>query len=264
MLNIDDCLIVIDDIMSNDDPAMFAELIRDLCIYAKTRRVPDMPRERRIYFRMLSKYSCGALRSMDEKNIQVRYASYVSKVKREGGTDVLQMSEWWAAQDDYTPDLFKGKAWYRAALDIRSSTHQEEQDADGTAWNQQEADGTAWNHEAPNINTNVNSNDNDNSNDNVNSEREKGEIKGKGKQFVPPTVDEVRAYCEERMNNIDPEYFVDWYTAQKWYRSKGVKMSDWKAAVRTWEKNERSKPQGVQREDKLANLKQLYQEYAGQ
>ena len=54
--------------------------------------------------------------------------------------------------------------------------------------------------------------------------------------FAPPTVDEVARYCEERHNTIDPEQFVDWYTARNWYLSKGIKMKDWKAAVRTWER----------------------------
>lgn len=57
------------------------------------------------------------------------------------------------------------------------------------------------------------------------------EKEGKSKRFVPPTVDEVRAYCQERKNGIDPQRFVDWYQARGW---KNIK--DWKACVRTWEK----------------------------
>jgi len=54
-------------------------------------------------------------------------------------------------------------------------------------------------------------------------------------KFTPPTVDEVQAYCLERGNGIDAQYFVDYYARQKWKLSNGVAMSDWKAAVRTWE-----------------------------
>lgn len=54
-------------------------------------------------------------------------------------------------------------------------------------------------------------------------------------RFVPPSVDEVRAYCRERKNGIDPALFVDFYEARGWNAGKG-KMRDWKAAVRTWEK----------------------------
>lgn len=55
------------------------------------------------------------------------------------------------------------------------------------------------------------------------------------KVFVPPTADEVRAYCAERGNGIDADDFVDFYTGKGWFVGKN-KMVDWKAAVRTWER----------------------------
>lgn len=59
------------------------------------------------------------------------------------------------------------------------------------------------------------------------------------KRFVAPTVEEVSKYCDERCNNIDAQNFVDHYVANGWMRGK-AKVKDWKACVRTWEKN--SKP----------------------
>lgn len=56
----------------------------------------------------------------------------------------------------------------------------------------------------------------------------------KTRAFVPPSVEEVRAYCLERGNNIDPQYFVDYYEARGWMIGKN-KMKDWRAAMRTWE-----------------------------
>lgn len=56
------------------------------------------------------------------------------------------------------------------------------------------------------------------------------------KRFQPPTLEEVKAYCLERKNNVDPERFIDYYTSNGWLVGK-TKMKDWKAAVRTWEKN---------------------------
>ena len=53
----------------------------------------------------------------------------------------------------------------------------------------------------------------------------------------PPTVAEVHAYCAERGNTVDPEAFVDYYTARGWVLTNKQTMKDWKAAVRTWEKN---------------------------
>ena len=60
---------------------------------------------------------------------------------------------------------------------------------------------------------------------------------GTAKRFTPPTFDEVRDYCLSRNNNIDPEYFIDYYERQDWKLSNGQKMKNWKAAVRTWEHN---------------------------
>lgn len=55
-----------------------------------------------------------------------------------------------------------------------------------------------------------------------------------GGRFTPPTVSEVREYCSERKNGIDPQAFVDFYEANGWMRGK-TKIKDWKACVRTWE-----------------------------
>ena len=70
------------------------------------------------------------------------------------------------------------------------------------------------------------------------------------KRFVPPTVDEVRAYCLERGNGIDPQRFIDHYTSNGWMVGKN-KMKDWKAAVRTWE--QREKPWGQPKTAKSSN-----------
>jgi len=56
-------------------------------------------------------------------------------------------------------------------------------------------------------------------------------------RFTPPSLDEVRAYCKERGSRVDPEKWHDFYTAKGWMVGKN-KMRDWKAAVRTWEKED--------------------------
>lgn len=58
----------------------------------------------------------------------------------------------------------------------------------------------------------------------------------KTKRFSPPSVEDVAAYCQERKNGIDADAFVDYYSARNWTMGK-TKMKDWKAAVRTWERN---------------------------
>lgn len=74
------------------------------------------------------------------------------------------------------------------------------------------------------------------------------ETKPKRKRFVPPTLEEVKAYCKERNNNVDAERFVDYYTSNGWSVGKN-KMKDWKAAVRTWEKNSFSDNKQVNKND---------------
>jgi len=55
-------------------------------------------------------------------------------------------------------------------------------------------------------------------------------------RFFPPSIEEVEKYCKERNNSVDPGAFIDYYTSKDWMIGKN-KMKDWKAAVRTWERN---------------------------
>lgn len=57
------------------------------------------------------------------------------------------------------------------------------------------------------------------------------------KKFSPPDVDEVRSYCLERKNRVDPVAFVDFYASKGWVIGKSP-MKDWRAAVRTWERKD--------------------------
>jgi hypothetical protein len=59
-------------------------------------------------------------------------------------------------------------------------------------------------------------------------------------RFVCPTIAEVNSYCLERENSVNPQKFVDFYTAKGWMIGKN-KVKDWKACVRTWEIKEGGK-----------------------
>lgn len=61
------------------------------------------------------------------------------------------------------------------------------------------------------------------------------QVTSNNKQSIPPTVEEVRAYCESRGNGIDPEMFIAFYEARGWKIGKD-RMKSWKACVVTWEK----------------------------
>ena len=63
---------------------------------------------------------------------------------------------------------------------------------------------------------------------------------GKRAGFKEPTSKDVSEYCKERSNDIDPLAFVDYYSARGWMLN-GRKMRDWKAAIRTWERNSKPK-----------------------
>lgn len=51
-----------------------------------------------------------------------------------------------------------------------------------------------------------------------------------------PTLEEVRAYCRERGNTVDPEAWIDHYASNGWKVGRAT-MKDWKACVRQWERN---------------------------
>lgn len=57
-------------------------------------------------------------------------------------------------------------------------------------------------------------------------------------RFVKPTLEEVKEYCLERNNNIDAQYFIDYYTKIGWvYGKNRIPIKDWKSCIRTWENN---------------------------
>ena len=63
-----------------------------------------------------------------------------------------------------------------------------------------------------------------------------GVSKKKSDRFTPPSLEDVQNYCLERNNSVDPQAFIDFYASKGWMVGKN-KMKDWKAAVRTWERN---------------------------
>lgn len=78
----------------------------------------------------------------------------------------------------------------------------------------------------------------------------------KNKRFIRPTVDEVRAFCQEKGYDIDPERFVDFYESKGWLVGK-TPMKDWKAAARGWQS--RQKETVKKPEQKKNNFKGDYE-----
>ena len=72
--------------------------------------------------------------------------------------------------------------------------------------------------------------------DDMNSDDDTRNVPKKSSGFVRPTREEVKAYCQERNNGINPDTFFDYYEANGWKVGR-LAMKDWKAAVRYWETN---------------------------
>jgi hypothetical protein len=55
-------------------------------------------------------------------------------------------------------------------------------------------------------------------------------------KFEPPTLEQVKAYCQERNNKVNAETFMAHYSSNGWLVGR-VPMKSWQAAIITWEKN---------------------------
>ena len=89
------------------------------------------------------------------------------------------------------------------------------------------------------INKNVKENNTSINNTSITKEINNNKLLFTKKSFKKPTLEEVKQYCLERKNNINPEKFVDYYESIGWKVGRNT-MEDWKAAVRTWEKNSKN------------------------
>lgn len=56
--------------------------------------------------------------------------------------------------------------------------------------------------------------------------------------FTPPSIEEVKAYAQEKAISLDAESFYDYWESVGWVRGK-TKMKDWRAAARQWSRNDR-------------------------
>ena len=86
----------------------------------------------------------------------------------------------------------------------------------------------------------------------------------KRRTFTKPTIDEIQDYCIERNNNVNAEQFYDYYESNGWKVGKNA-MKDWKACVRTWERNGYDKPikKKNNKQDTLNDMRDLMNEYGG-
>jgi hypothetical protein len=74
---------------------------------------------------------------------------------------------------------------------------------------------------------------------NITRTREESTLPIKEETIIPPSLELVNKYCQERKNKVNPKMFIDFYSSKGWLIGKN-KMKNWKAAIRTWEMNESS------------------------
>lgn len=68
----------------------------------------------------------------------------------------------------------------------------------------------------------------------------KEQAKPARKRFVKPSLEELKAFNEEKQLNVDCDRFMDYYEANGWKAGKNP-MKDWKAAMRNWSRNDRDR-----------------------
>lgn len=73
-------------------------------------------------------------------------------------------------------------------------------------------------------------------------EKEIEKDKKKNISFIPPTVEEIRTYCQEKGYDIDVEFFFNYYSSSGWKRKDGSPVLNWKQTVVTWVKKDQEKP----------------------
>ena len=56
--------------------------------------------------------------------------------------------------------------------------------------------------------------------------------------FIPPTIDQVIEYAEQRNSSVDPHRFFDYFEAGGWKDAKGNPVKNWKQKFITWESKE--------------------------
>lgn len=86
---------------------------------------------------------------------------------------------------------------------------------------------------------------------------------------IPPTLEEVKEYCEEIESIADPVKFYNYYSEREWKTGNDV-MRDWRAVFRVWQSKEKEKPKkqfttasdykppSTIDVDQLARIKQLF------
>ena len=87
---------------------------------------------------------------------------------------------------------------------------------------------------------------------------EKENIKRKSTRFVPPTLEEIQNYINEKNLNVDAKKFYDYFTVGEWVDSKGNKVKNWKQKLLTWNSSNQNKTR--QQSNGLDDFRKIWEE----
>lgn len=127
----------------------------------------------------------------------------------------------------------------RKRMQYRDAVSEKRAEAANKRWEKKQSDANASNNDANAMQKNANK-----TKQNETKLKDKEYIGGtevpQRTKFVIPTIEQVEEYCNERGNCVDPVKWHDHYTSNGWKVGKNP-MKDWKAAIRTWERNDNNK-----------------------
>jgi hypothetical protein len=63
---------------------------------------------------------------------------------------------------------------------------------------------------------------------------EQKDVELRDEKIIPPLLQDVEKYCNERKNDVNPAKFMAYYEQKGWKVGK-EKMKNWKMAIHTWE-----------------------------
>lgn len=71
---------------------------------------------------------------------------------------------------------------------------------------------------------------------NKNIKEKEQERKGnrKEKNFIPPSLEDIKKYVAEKQLKVNAEHFYNYFTEGNWIDSKGNKVKNWKQKILTW------------------------------
>lgn len=87
-------------------------------------------------------------------------------------------------------------------------------------------------------------------------------------KFIPPTLEEVQQYIDERKSPIDAKYFIDFFSIRDWHDSNGKPVRCWKQKLITWEMREKKNKSScrdssvpVERQSDWSDTREIFEQY---